>query len=195
MFKAREQKRLKSHASGDVGTSKKVARKVAIPETCEMDGCTKEAVGQSKPNNDKMVCQRCHNAAARRQKQKAAKQTLNPKAAKQNLNPKAPANPKPFPKTVKKFFRMSKVGKGYLDFRLQPRNPAGPFVDNADKERTIERWWKELSEKELEAVKREFQTKKKAYKERKERYEAYMAARYKKRFPNLQYRQNSNKQC
>ena len=142
---------------------------------CEIDTCTNVAVGISKPNNDKMVCQSCHNAAKRKQKPKAL------------AKPKAPGKPRCHPgKTAKQFFAKSTIGK--RNIKLRESSPAGPFHNDSEKAKYLEKMWKLLTKEEKDAVKKEYQKKKEAFKKRNEAYEANKAQRFKNTFPKVQHR-------
>ena len=160
-----------------VFTSKPVAkRKKVVNQTsrriCEIDTCTNEAVGFSKFNNEKSVCQSCHNAAKRRQKPKKA-----------FAKPKIPGKPRHPGKTAKQFFPKSTIGK--RNIKLREDGPAGPFYNDSEKAKYLEKMWKKLTPKEKEAVKMEYQKKKEAYKKRNEAYKAYIAQKFKNRFHRI----------
>ena len=158
-------------------------RKKVVHQTrriCEMDTCTNVAVGISKPNNDKMVCQSCHNAAKRRQKPKKAP-----------VKPKVPGKPRCHPgKTAKQFFAKSTIGK--RNIKLREDGPAGRFHNDSEKANYLKKIWEKLlTPKEKEAVKEEYQKKKEAFKKRNEAYEAYKAQMFKNTFPRQHFRKTS----
>lgn len=159
----------------NVAKRKKVVNQTSI---CAIDTCTNVAVGISKFNK-KSVCQSCHNAAKRRQKPKKAP-----------AKPKAPGKPRCHPgKTFKQYFPKSKIGKGKIKSRED--GPAGPFHNDVQKAKAVEKMWKELTPKEKEAVKKEYQKKKEAFKKRNEAYKAYEAQKFKNTFPKQHFRKTS----
>ena len=159
----------------NVAKRKKVVNQTSI---CAIDTCTNVAVGISKFNKTS-VCQSCHNAAKRRQKPKKAP-----------AKPKAPGKPRGHPgKTAKQFFAKSTIGK--RNIKLRESSPAGPFHNDSEKAKYLEKMWKLLTKEEKDAVKKEYQKKKEAFKKRNEAYEAYEAYKaemFKNTFPKVQHR-------
>ena len=112
-----------------------------------------------------------------------------PRDAVFTSKPKAPGKPRCHPgKTFKQYFPKSKIGKGKIKSRED--GPAGPFHNDVQKAKAVEKMWKELTPKEKEAVKKEYQKKKEAFKKRNEAYKAYEAQKF-NTFPKQHFRKTS----